>query len=74
MRVHGNPRNFPTGTVSALLVKTRRIMETQAVQWIDGPGKTGGYGADRSDRDMKSAAGGPIIERGSPRLSDEEPG
>ena len=37
----GIPRNFPTGTVSVLLVRIRNIVERQAVQWIDGPKKTG---------------------------------
>ena len=37
----GIPRNFPTGTVSVLLVRSRNIVERQAVQWINGPKKTG---------------------------------
>ena len=37
----GIPRNFPTGAVSVLLVRTKNIVESQAVQWIDGPKKTG---------------------------------
>ena len=37
----GIPRNFPTGTVSVLLVRTRNIVERQPMQWIDGPKKTG---------------------------------
>ena len=36
----GIPRNFPNGTVSVLMVKTRRIVERPAIHWIDGPGKT----------------------------------
>ena len=32
----GIPRNFPTGTVSVLLVRTRKIVERRAVQWVDG--------------------------------------
>ena len=35
------PRNFPTGTVSILLVRTRNIVERQAVQWVDGPKRPG---------------------------------
>ena len=61
----GIPRNFPTSTVSVLLVRTRNIVERQAVQWVDGPKKTGGDGTG-SDRDMKSAADGTIVERGTP--------
>ena len=37
----GIPRDFPTGTVSVLLVRTRKIVERQAVQWVDGHRKTG---------------------------------
>ena len=37
----GVPRNFFSSVVSVLLVKTRNILERQAVQWIDGPNKTG---------------------------------
>ena len=51
----GIPRNFPTGTVSVLLVRTRKIVERQAVQWVDGPKKTGGDGTGSDDRGMKSA-------------------
>ena len=38
----GIPRNFPTGTVSVLLVRTRKIVERQAVQWVDGHKKDRG--------------------------------
>ena len=51
----GIPRNFPTGTVSVLLVRTRNIVERQAVQWVDGPKTTGGDGTGSADRGMKSA-------------------
>ena len=52
----GIPRNFPTGTVSVLLVRTRKIVERQAVQWIDRHKKTGGDGTTGSDDSgMKSA-------------------
>ena len=33
--------NFPTGTVSVLLLMTRNVVERQAAQWVDGPKKTG---------------------------------
>ena len=62
------PRNFPTGTVSVLLVRTRNIVERQAVQWIDGHKKTGGDGTGSDDRGMKSAGDGTIVERGTPQL------
>ena len=62
----GISRNFSTGTVSMLLVRTRKIVERQAVQWIDEPKKTGGDGTGSDDRGMKSAGDGTIVERGTP--------
>ena len=70
----GIPRNFPTGTVSVLLVRTRKIVERQAVQWIDGPKKTGGDGTRCDDRDMKSAGDETIVERGTRQLNVQELG
>lgn len=55
----GIPRNFPTGTVR---------VERQAVEWVDGPDKTGGDGAGNGDRSIKLAGEGPIVERESPEL------
>ena len=68
------PRNFPTGTVSVLLVRTRNIVERQAVQWIDGSKKTGGDGTGSDDRGMKSAGDEIIVERGTPQLNVQELG
>ena len=62
----GIPRNFPTGTVNVLLVRTRNIVERQAVQWIDGPKTTGGDGTGSDDRGTKSAGDEIIVERGTP--------
>ena len=70
----GIPRSFPTGTVSMLLVRTRKIVERQAVQWVDGPKKTGGGGTGSDDRGMKSAGDGTIVERGTPQLNVQELG
>ena len=70
----GIPPNFPTGTVSVLLVRTRKIMERQAVQWVDGPKKTGSDGTSSDDRGMKSAGDGTIVERGTPQLNVQELG
>ena len=70
----GTPRNFPTGTVSVLLVRTRNIVERQVVQWIDEPKKTGGDGTGSDDRGMKSAGDGTIVERGTPQLNVQELG
>ena len=68
----GVPCNFPTGTVSVLLVRTRKIVERQVVQWVDGPKKTGGDGTGSDDRCMKSAGDGTIVERGTLQLSVQE--
>ena len=70
----GIPRNFPTGTVSVLLVRTRKIVERQAVQWVDGPKTTGGDGTNSDDRGMKSAGDETIVERGTLQLNFEELG
>ena len=70
----GIPRNFPTGTVSVLLVRTRNIVERQTVQWIDGPKKTGGDGTGSDDRGRKSAGDEIIVERGIPQLNVQELG
>ena len=70
----GIHRNFPTGTVSVLLVRTRNIVERQAVQWIDGPKKTGGDVTGSDDRGMKSAGDEIIVERGTPQLDVQELG
>ena len=70
----GIPRNFPTGTVSVLLVRSRNIVERQAVQWIDGPKKAGRGGTGSDDRGMKPAGGDIIVERGTPQLNVQELG
>ena len=68
----GIPRNFPTGTVSVLFVRTRKIVERQAVQWVDGHKKSGGDGTGSDDRGKKSAGYGTIVERGIPQLNVQE--
>ena len=70
----GIPRNFPTGKVSVLLVRTRKIVERQAVQWMDGHKKTGGDGTGSDDRGMKSAGDGTVVERETPQLNVQELG
>ena len=55
----------PTKTDERASVRTRKIMERQAVQWVDGPKKTGGDGTGSDDRGMKSARDGTIVERGT---------
>ena len=53
-------------------VRTRKIVERQAVLWVDGPKKTGGDGTGSVDRGMKSAGDGTIVERGVPQLNLQE--
>ena len=55
-------------------VRTRRIVERQAVQWVDGPKKNGGDGTGSDDRGIKSAGDGTIIERRTPQLNVQELG
>ena len=57
-----------------LLVRTRKIVERQAVQWVDEPKKTGGDGTSSDDRGMKSAEDGTIVERGIPQHNVQELG
>ena len=65
----GIPRNFPTGMVNVLLVRAINIVERQAVQWVDGPQKSGGDGTGSDDRVMKSAGDGTIVKRGTLQLN-----
>ena len=55
-------------------VRTRKVVERQAVQWVDGPKKTGGDGTGSDDRSMESAGDGTIVERGTPQLNVQELG
>ena len=55
-------------------VRTRKIVERQAVQWVSGPKETGGDDTGSDDRGMKSAGDGTIIERGTPQLNVQELG
>ena len=70
----GIPRIVSTGTASVIHVRTRKIVERQAVQCIDGPKKTGGDGTGSDDHGMKSAGDGTIVERGTPQLHVQELG
>ena len=58
------PPATSTGTVSVLLVRTRNIVERQAVQWVDGPKKTGGDGTGRDDRGMSRREMEPLLREG----------
>ena len=64
----GIPRNFPAGTVSVLLVKTRKIVESQVVQWVDGLDKTGSDGVGNEDLGTKSGGDESVVITGSPQL------
>ena len=64
----------PKKTDERASVRTRKIVERQAVQWVDGPKKTGGDGTGSDDRGMKSAGDGTIIERRTPQLIVQELG
>ena len=64
----------PKKTDERASVRTRKIVKRQAVQWVDGPKKTGGDGTGSDDRGMKSAGDGAIIERRTPQLDVQELG
>ena len=64
----------PKKTDERASVWTRKIVERQAVQWVDGPKKTGGDDTGSDDRGMKSAGDGTIVERGTPQLNVQELG
>ena len=59
----------PKKTDERASVRTRKIVERQAVQWVDGPKKAGGEGTGSDDRGMKSAVDGTIVKRGTPQLN-----
>ena len=54
--------------------RTRKLVERQAVKWVDGPKRTGGDGTGNDDRGIKSAGDGNIVERGTPQLNVQELG
>ena len=64
----------PKKTDERASVRTRKIVETQAVQWVDGSKKTGGDGTGSDDSGMKTAGDGTIVERGTPQLNVQELG
>ena len=51
MCIHVNSPQLPHWH-GKLLVRTRKIVERQAMQWVDGPKKTGGDGTGSDDRGM----------------------
>ena len=59
---------FPSSTVSVLLVKTRNIVERQAVQWIHGSDKTGSVGFGDEDLDVKPSENESAVGRGAPLI------
>ena len=64
----------PKKTDERASVRTGEIVERQAVQWVDGPKKTGGDGTGSDDRGMKSAGDGTVVERGTPQFNAHELG
>ena len=64
----------PKKTDERASIRTRKIVERQAVQWVDGPKKTGGDDTGSDGRGMKSAGDGTIIERGTPQPNVQELG
>ena len=64
----------PKKTDERASVRTRKVVERQAVQWVDGPKKTGGDGTGKDDRSMKSAGDRTIVERETPQLNVQELG
>ena len=75
MRIHGNSPQLPHWHGKrATLVRTMKIVERQAVQWVDGPKKIGRDDTGSDDRGMKSARDGTLVERGTPQLNVQELG
>ena len=65
----------PKKTDERASVRTRKIVERQAVQWVDGPSETQeAFGTGSDDRGMKSAGDETVIERGTPQLNVQELG
>ena len=64
----GIPRKFTSGTVSMLLVKTRNILKGQAVQWLDGPDKTGSNGVGNEGLGTKPGGDESVERIGAPQL------
>ena len=75
----GIPRNFPSGTVIVLLVKTREIVERQAVQWVDGLDKAGSMGISDEDLAVKPSENESVALERTPQIdvqkleSEEQP-
>ena len=64
----GSTRNFPGGTVSVPLVKTRKIVERQAVQWIDGPDETTIMCVGDENLGVKLSENEPVVIRKAPQI------
>ena len=59
-------RNFPSGTASVLLVQTSKIVEKQAVQWIDGLDKTDSGRVGNEDLGAKPGGDKSVVKIGAP--------
>ena len=62
------PRNFPSGTGSVLLVTIVNIVGKQAVQWVDGPDKTGSDDIGNENLGVKLGGDKSVTKRDSPQL------
>ena len=47
-------------------------MESQIVQWVDGPDKTSSDGVKNEDFGAKSGGDIPVVKRGAPQLDVQE--
>ena len=61
-------RNFPSGTVSVLQLKTETIVERQAAQLIDGPDRTGSMGVGKENFSVKPSEKEPAVIRAAPQI------
>ena len=73
MRIHGNSPQLPHWHGKRATRKDK-IVERQALQWVDEPKNTKGDGTGSDDRGMKPAGDGTIVERGTPQLNVQEVG
>ena len=68
----GITRKFPTVTISVLLAKTRKIVERQGLQWMDGPDKTGSDGVSNENLGVEPSKSESVVRRGAPALEMQE--
>ena len=64
------PGSFPNGTVSVLLVKTRKIMGRQAVRFVVRPDKTGGDGTGSNYGSRKPIGNGTMVTQATVHITE----